>query len=138
MVFYTASHLSPRHLYTVSEPDVHGILTVDPTLDGEFEFSEDKLLSTSSLDRKLDLVMRKATMKSPFQPQSNGRLHSLLKAEFWRMGRALSRQNSRQRKILIERWLKSSQDINFKLTEIRSTLIAEDAQLACELEIIRK
>ena len=65
MVFYTASHLSPRHLYTVSEPDVHGILTVDPTLDGEFEFSEDKLLSTSSLDRKLDLVMRKATMKSP-------------------------------------------------------------------------
>ena len=44
----------PRHLYTVSEPDVHGILTVDPTLDGEL--SEDKLLSTSSLDRKLDLL----------------------------------------------------------------------------------
>ena len=41
MVFYIASHLSPRHLYTVSEPDGHGILTVDPTLDGEF--SEDKL-----------------------------------------------------------------------------------------------
>ena len=54
VVFYTASHLSPRHLYTVSEPDGHGILTVDPTLDGEF--SEDKLLSTSSLDIKLDLL----------------------------------------------------------------------------------
>ena len=52
---YTASYLSPRHLYTVSEPDVHGILTVDPTLDAG-EFSEDKLLSTSSLDRKLDLL----------------------------------------------------------------------------------
>ena len=54
VVFYTASYLSPGHLYTVSEPNVHGILTVDPTLDGEF--SEDKLLSTSSLDRKLDLL----------------------------------------------------------------------------------
>ena len=125
VVFYTASYLSPHHLYTISEPDVDGILTVDPiTLDGEI--SEEKLLSNSSLDRKLDLVMRKATMKSPFQPQSNGRFRSLLKAEFWRMGRALSRQNSRQRKILTERWLKNSWDINFKPTEIRSSLIAEE------------
>ena len=82
--------------------------------------------------------MRKATKKSPFQPQSNGTLRSLLKAEFWRIGWAISRQNSRQRKILIERWLKNIRDINFKPTEIRSTLIAEDTQLACELEIIRK
>ena len=61
-------------------------------------------------------------MKSPFQPQSNGRLRSLLKVEFWRMGWALSRQNSRQRRI--ERWLKNIRDINFKPTEIRASLIA--------------
>lgn len=54
------------------------------------------------------------------------------------MGRALSRQNSRQRKILLERWRKNNWDITFKLTEIRSSLLAEKAQLSRELQTVKE
>ena len=83
--------------------------------------------------------MMKATKKSShFQAFPTTRLRSLLIAKLWRMGRALSRQNSRQRKILIERWRKNCWDIAFKPTEIRSSLIAEKAQLTRELQTIKE
>ena len=42
-------------LYTLSKPDVHGNPTVD--------ISDDSTFQGSSLERKLDLVLVKATMK---------------------------------------------------------------------------
>ena len=73
------------------------------------------------LERKLDLVLVKATMKlSHFQPLPNNRLRSVLKAKLWRMGKAIARQNSRQRKVVIKRWQKSTWDLSFKPTEIHS------------------
>lgn len=54
------------------------------------------------------------------------------------MGRALSHQNSRQRKILLERWHKNNWDITFKPAEIRSSLIAEKAQLSSELQTVKE
>ena len=53
------------------------------------------------------------------------------------VGPYVIRTRSQQRKILIERWHKNSWDITFKPSEIRSSLIAEKVQLACELESIK-
>ena len=118
-------------LYTLSKPDVHGNPTVD--------ISEDNTFRGSSLEKKLNLVLIKATMKSShFRPLPSIRLRSVLKAKLWRMGKSLARQNSRQRKQVIERWQKSSWDISFKPTEIRSSLIAEKNRLADELETLKE
>ena len=84
-------------------------------------------------------MLIKATMKSShFRPLPNARLRSVLKAKLWRMGKSLARQNSRQRKQVIERWQKSSWDLSFKPLEIRSSLIAEKNQLASELETLKE
>ena len=126
VLLFTPSYL----LYSLSKPDVHGNPTVD--------ISEDNSFHGSSLEKKLDLVLTKATMKSShFQPLPNGRLRSVLKAKLWRMGKSLARQNSRQRKQVIERWQKSSWDLSFKPTEIRSSLIAEN-RLTSELGTLKE
>ena len=82
--------------------------------------------------------MMKAIKRSHFQAYPSKRLRSLLKVKLWRMGRALSHQNSRQRKILLERWHKNNWDITFKPAEIRSSLIAEKAQLSSELQTVKE
>ena len=81
--------ISSYLLYTLSKPDVHGNTTVD--------ISDDSTFQGSSLERKLDLVLVKATMKSHFQPLPNNRLWSVLKAKLWRMGKALARQLSTEK-----------------------------------------
>lgn len=54
------------------------------------------------------------------------------------MGKALARQNSRQRKLTIEWWQKSSWDVSFKPVEIRSSLITEKNRLTSELDTLKE
>ena len=116
-------------LYVLSKPDVHGNTTVD---------SDDSTFQ-GSLEKKLDLVLVKATIKSShFQPLPNNRLRSALKAKLWCMDKALARQNSRQRKVVIERWQKSTWDHSFKPTEIPSSLITEKNHLTSEVETLKE
>ena len=79
-------------------------------LSEENEFN-DYPLSSSPLARKLDLIIMQVVINaapSHFQFHPTDRLRSLFKAKLWRMGRALSHQNSRQRQLLIGRWNKSN------------------------------
>lgn len=103
-----------------------------PTVD----ISKDNTFRGSSLEKNLDLVLIKATIKlSYFRPLPSIHLRSVLKAKLWRMGKSLAHQNSRQRKQVIERWQKA---LSFKPTEICSSLISEKNWLAGELETLKE
>ena len=64
---------------------------------------------------------------------------SVVKAQLNRMGSALSRMNSKQRKQLFERWEKSDWVLTLKASEVsRLSLIDENARLALQLESVQK
>ncbi len=62
-----------------------------------------------------------------------------MRSKLNRMGSALSRKSSKQRKQLFERWEKSDWELTIKASEItRSSVVDENAHLALQLESVKK
>ena len=62
-----------------------------------------------------------------------------MKSKLNRMGSALSRMNSKQRKQLLERWEKSDWVLTLDVSEItHSSLVDENAHLALQVESVKK
>ncbi len=57
----------------------------------------------------------------------------MITAKLWRMGRTLSKKNSRQRQILLKRWDKMTWKLQLTAMEVRSTLIEEKNDLTQQL-----
>ena len=84
---------------------------------------------------KLDHVLTKAVSHfSHFKPLVNDHLRSALKMKLWRMGKALLRLNSRQRKIQEEKWKQHDWVLELKPSEVRSSLLQENRILKQKLE----
>lgn len=58
----------------------------------------------------------------------------MIQSKLWRIGKALSRKNTSQRKLIFSRWQKSNWIVELESTEVRSAIIEENAQLAYNLE----
>ena len=80
-------------------------------------------------------VLTKAlAITSHLQPVVNSRLLAIIRSKLWRMGRALSRKSTAQRKLIFDRWQKSDWTIELDVSEMRSVIIEENVRLACQLE----
>jgi hypothetical protein len=93
----------------------------------------------SMQEKKVHQMLRTAFLNSKSHGKSSGleivRLRSVLRSKLNRMGSALSRMNSKQRKQLFERWEKSDWELTIKASEItRSSVVDENAHLALQLE----
>ena len=99
----------------------------------------DVLYYTSENEAKIDRVLTKAiTTHSHLKPVISKRLRSVMKAKLYRMGKLLHNKNSRQRKIIIDRWREMQWCITLTLAEVRSSLVKEKENLQRELESERK
>ena len=87
-------------------------------------------------------MLRTAFSNSKSHGKSSGleivpspQLRSVMRSKLNRMGSALSRMSSKQRKQLFERWEKSDWELTIKASEItRSSVVDENARLALQLE----
>ena len=127
-------------LYNLARPDRNGVPINDLSTDEEAvpEYMSD-VLYTSENEAKIDRVLTKAiTTHSHLKPVISKRLRSVMKAKLYRMGKSLHNKNSRQRKIIIDRWREMQWCITLTLAEVRSSLVKEKENLQRELESERK
>ena len=113
-------------------------------LSGDTGIGECEQLSIQ--EKKVCQVLKQAFLNSKSHGKSSGleivpspRLRSVMRSKLNRMGSALSRMNSKQRKQLLERWEKSDWVLTLKVSEItRSSVVDENARLALQLESVKK
>ena len=92
------------------------------------------MLYTSENGAEIDRVLTKAiTAHSHLKPVVSKCLRSVMKAKLYRMGKSLHK-NSRQRKIIIDRWRDMQWSITLTFSEVCSILIQEKENLRQELE----
>ena len=120
-------------LYICSKPDRNGCPTFDLSHDNEAE--PNALFKLSVTDLQFARVLTKAVAAaSHFQLVISSRLLAMIRSKLWRMGKALSRKSASQRRLIFDRWKKSNWIIELESAEIRSAIIEENTQLACQLE----
>ena len=61
-------------------------------------------------------------------------MRSVMKAKLYRMGKSLHNKNSRQRKIIVDRWREMQWCITVTPVEVRSSLVKEKENLQRELD----
>ena len=130
-------------LYSISRPDKYGCPMIE--LNSDTGIGECEQLS---MQEKVCQVLKKTFLNSKSHGKSSGleivpshRLRSVMRSKLNRMGSALSRMNSKQRKQLLERWEKSDWVLTLKISEIhvtRSSVIDENARLGLQLESVKK
>ena len=132
MVVRSSSLFLRYFLYTISHPGRSGIPGIDLSRDKD---ANPLNASPQPAQVKLDRVLTKAVSQcSHFKPIINDRLRSALKVKLWRMGKALFRLNSRQRKVLQEKWKQHQWTLELKPSEIQSSLLQENSLLKRKLE----
>ena len=109
-----------------SKPDRNGYPTFDLSHDSEAEPTVPFALNVTDL-RFPRVLTRAVAGASHFQPIINSRLLAMIRSKLWRMGKALSRKNAFQRKLIFSRWEKSNWIVELESAE-------ENARLACHLE----
>ena len=110
-------------LYNLARPDRNGVPINDLSTDEEVipEYMTD-VLYTSENEAKIDRVLTKAiTTHSHLKPVISKRLHSVMKAKLYRVGKSLHNKNSKQRKIIIDRWRDIQWCITLTLAEVHSS-----------------
>ena len=128
------------YLYNLARPDRNGIPINNLSADEEAvpEYMPD-VLYTSENEAKIDRVLTKAvSAHSHLKPVISKRLRSVMKAKLCRMGKSLHNKNSRQRRIIIDRWREMQWCITLTPAEVRSSLVKEKENLQRELENERK
>ena len=97
------------------------------------------VLYTSENEANINHVLTKAiTTHSHLKPVISKRLRSVMKAKLYRMGKSLHNKNSRQWKIIIDRWREMQWCITLTLAGVHSSLVKEKENLQRELESERK
>ena len=97
------------------------------------------VLYTSENEAKIDRVLTKAvSAHSHLKMVISKRLRSVMKAKLCCMGKSLHNKNSRQRRIIIDRWREMQWCITLTPAEVRSSLVKEKENLQRELENERK
>ena len=112
--------------YNLARTDRNGTPINDLSTDEEAcpEYAKD-VLYTSENGAKIDRVLTKAiTAHSHLKPVISKRLRSVMKAKLYRMGKSLHK-NSRQRKIIIDRWRDMQWSLTLTSSEVCSFLIQE-------------
>ena len=120
-------------LYKISMPDKNGCPMFD--LSGDNEAQPITTFNLNTSDMRFARVLTKAlSVASHFRPVINSRLLALVRSKLWRMGKALSRKSTPQRKLIFDHWQKSDWIIELKASEVRSAVVEENAQLQRKLE----
>ena len=87
------------------------------------EYSHD-IMYTGAMQLKIDRALTKVISElSPLKPIITDRLRSLMKAKLWRMGKALNKKSSKQRKTLLQRWQGTEWEITLKPLEARAAMV---------------
>ena len=97
------------------------------------------LLYTSENESRIDRVLTKSVSEhSHLRPVISKCLRSVMKAKLCRMGKALLKKNSTQRKIITDRWRQMERTITLTPLDVRSSLLKEKENLQRQLENERK
>ena len=132
----TQTHWHSYYLYSITRPDRNGVPIVDLSSDEHAlpEYSHD-IMYTGATQLKIDRALTKVVSElSPLKPIITDRLRSLMKAKLWRMGKALNKKSSKQRKTLLQRWQGTEWEITLKPLEARAAMVQEKENLQARLE----
>ena len=80
--------------------------------------------------------MKVISEQTPFKPVISERLHSLMKAKLWRMGKALHNKNSKRQ--ILQRWQGMEWELPLKPLEVCAALLQEKGNLQFQLDSERK
>ena len=133
---HTQTHWHSYYLYNITRPDRNGVPNVDLSSNEHAlpEYSHD-IMYTGATQLKIDRALTKVVSElSPLKPIITDRLRSLMKAKLWKMGKALNKKCSKQRKTLLQRWQGTEWEITLKPLEACAAMVQEKENLQAQLE----